>query len=144
MMDFSLFFFSNYEVQADSKYKLLLEAVKYADQHGFNAVWTPERHFHDFGGLFPNPSVISASLAMITDQIQLRSGSCVSPLHDPIRIAEEWSVVDNLSSGRVALSFASGWNSNDFVLAPDNYQDRHQVMHEQIDLVQKLWQGGSV
>ena len=143
MVDFSLFFFSNYDVDANRKYHLLLEAVRYADKNGFNAVWTPERHFHEFGGLFPNPSVISAALAMITDRIELRSGSVVSPLHDAVRIAEEWSVVDNLSKGRVALSFASGWNGNDFALRKENYQDRHRVMYEQIELVKKLWQGGS-
>lgn len=141
MMDFSLFFFSNYNVEIGNKYHLLKESVKYADKEGFKAVWTPERHFHEFGGLFPNPSVTSAALAMITDQIELRSGSTVSPLHDEIRIAEEWSVVDNLSKGRVALSFASGWNGNDFVLAKDNYQDRHKIMYDQIDTIQRLWKG---
>lgn len=143
MIDFSLFFFSNYEVQAENKYHLLTELVKYADQNGLKGVWIPERHFHEFGGLFPNPSVIGSALAMITDKIELRSGSVVSPLHDPVRIAEEWSVVDNLSGGRVSLSFASGWNGNDFVLAKDNYQDRHQIMYDQIELIKKLWQGGS-
>lgn len=141
MMDFGLFFFANYNVESVNKYRLLKESVKYADREGFKAIWTPERHFHEFGGLFPNPSVTSSALAMITDQIELRSGSTVSPLHDEIRIAEEWSVVDNLSNGRVALSFASGWNGNDFVLAKDNYQDRHKVMYDQIDTIQRLWKG---
>lgn len=140
-MDFGLFFFANYNVDAINKYHLLKESVKYADQEGFKAVWTPERHFHEFGGLFPNPSVTSSALAMITDQIELRSGSIVSPLHDEIRIAEEWSVVDNLSNGRVALSFASGWNGNDFILAKDNYENRHRVMYDQIETIQSLWKG---
>lgn len=140
-MDFSLFYFSNYKVETDNKYHLLLESVKYADQNGFKGVWTPERHFHEFGGLFPNPSVTSSALAMITDRIELRSGSTVSPLHDEVRIAEEWSVVDNLSKGRVSLSFASGWNYNDFVLAKDNYEERHKVMYNQIDTIRGLWQG---
>lgn len=143
-MDFSLFFFSSYKVRSDNKYKILLEAAKFADRNGFKAVWTPERHFHEFGGLFPNPSVTSAALAMVTNQIELRSGSVVSPLHDAVRIAEEWSVVDNLSKGRIALSFASGWNGNDFCLAPDNYKDRHRIMYEQIDSIQRLWKGETI
>lgn len=144
MNNFSLFFFSNYEVESDKKYQLLIDCVKFADQHSFDAVWTPERHFHEFGGLFPNPSVTSAALAMITDKLQLRSGSIVSPLHNSVRIAEEWSVVDNLSGGRVEISFASGWNGHDFVLAKDNFQDRHAIMYEQIETVRKLWKGGAV
>jgi natural product biosynthesis luciferase-like monooxygenase protein len=143
-MDFSLFFFSNYPTRSANKYRLLHESVKFADRSGFKAIWTPERHFHEFGGLFPNPALTSASLAMITNQIELRSGSIVSPLHDYLRIAEEWSVVDNLSNGRIGLSFASGWNVNDFVLSENNFNDRHNIMNEQIELVKKLWSGGSV
>ena len=84
--------------------------MKFADEHGFHAIWLPERHFNQFGGLFPNPSVIGAALAMVTRNIQIRSGSIVAPLHHPVRIAEEWAVVDQLSGGRVGLSFASGWH----------------------------------
>ena len=54
--------------------------------------------------------------------------ACVLPLHHPIRVAEEWSVVDNLSKGRVGISFASGWQPNDFVLAPEAFADRKNVM----------------
>ena len=79
-------------------------------------MWTPERHFHAFGGLYPNPSVTSAAIAAITTRVAIRAGSVVLPLHHPIRVAEEWAVVDNLSSGRVGISFASGWQPNDFVL----------------------------
>ena len=43
------------------------------------------------------------------------------PLHNPIRVAEDWAVVDNLSGGRVGLSFASGWHVNDFALMPQNF-----------------------
>lgn len=143
-VDFSLFFFSSYNNKEQDKYNLLLESVKYADQAGFNAVWTPERHFHEFGGLYPNPSVISSALSMITNQIELRSGSVVAPLHDPIRIVEEWSVVDNLSNGRVGLSFASGWNPNDFALAKDSYKERNKILHDQIEIMKKLWRGESI
>ncbi|HET8842748.1 MAG TPA: MupA/Atu3671 family FMN-dependent luciferase-like monooxygenase, partial [Ktedonobacteraceae bacterium] len=109
------------------------------DEHGFAAVWTPERHFHPFGGLYPNPSVTGAALAAITRNIQIRAGSVVSPLHNPIRIAEEWSVVDNLSHGRVGLSFASGWHAQDFVLAPENYARRREILVSSIETIQRLW-----
>jgi natural product biosynthesis luciferase-like monooxygenase protein/amino acid adenylation domain-containing protein len=143
-MDFSLFFFSSYNNSEKNKYNLLLESVKYADEAGFNATWVPERHFHEFGGLYPNPSVISSALAMITKNMALRSGSIVSPLHDPLRIAEEWSVVDNLSGGRVGLSFASGWNPDDFALSKDAYKDRQTIMYEQINTIRSLWKGETI
>ena len=119
-MDFSLFYFASDESASGAeKYRLLLEGAKFADEHEFAAVWTPERHFHAFGGLYPNPSVTSAAVAAITSKVQIRAGSVVLPLHNPIRVAEEWSVVDNISNGRVGISFASGWQVNDFALAPE-------------------------
>lgn len=141
-MDFGLMFFFSADQNLDgNKYKLLIEAAKFADEHEFCCVWTPERHFHRFGGLFPNPSVTSAALAMVTNRLQLRAGSLVSPLHDVVRIAEEWAVVDNLSDGRAAISLGSGWNINDFVFFPERYAQRHSIMYEQLDTLKRLWRG---
>ena len=143
-MDFGLFMWGNDDGAAADKYKLMLDAARYFDQQGFNSVWTPERHFHAFGGPFPNPSVTGAALAAVTENVAIRSGSCVSPLHHPIRIAEEWGVVDNLSGGRVGLAFAAGWQPNDFVLRPESFPNQKQVMMDQIDVVRRLWRGESV
>ncbi|MFJ7070364.1 MupA/Atu3671 family FMN-dependent luciferase-like monooxygenase [Streptomyces sp. NPDC101115] len=141
-MDFSLFYFANDSTgSADNRYELLLEGAKFADRNGFSAVWTPERHFHPFGGLYPNPSVTGAAVAAVTERIGIRAGSVVAPLHHPLRIAEEWSVVDNLSNGRVGLSFASGWHATDFALRPENYENRRQILLDQVEQVRALWRG---
>ncbi len=143
-IEFGLFFWnvaSEAELQARDKYRLLLDAARFADTHGFSAVWTPERHFASFGGLYPNPAVTSAALATITERVALRAGSCVVPLHHPIRIAEEWAVVDNLSNGRVGLSIAAGWAAPDFALRPENHARAKQVMFESAEQVQRLWRG---
>jgi len=144
-MDFSLFYFASDEgQQAADRYRLLLEGARFADQHGFAAVWTPERHFHAFGGLYPNPSVTSAAIAAITSRIRIMAGSVVLPLHNPVRVAEEWSVVDNLSKGRVGISFATGWQANDFVLAPQNYPQRREITFRDVEIVRRLWRGETV
>ena len=144
-IDFSLFYFAADAAEsAGGKYRLLLEGAKYADEHGFSAVWTPERHFHPFGGLYPNAALTGAAVAAVTQRIGIRAGSVVLPLHNPIRVAEEWSVVDNLSNGRVGLSFASGWHARDFVLQPENYKNRRELMASGIETVKALWRGQSV
>lgn len=146
-IDFSLFYFSADEASdagagdAGGKYRLLLEGAKFADTHGFTAVWTPERHFHAFGGLYPNPAVTGAAVAAITSRVQIRGGSVVLPLHHPARVAEEWALVDNLSGGRVGVAFASGWQPNDFVLRPESFADRNAALIQGIDTVQALWRG---
>lgn len=144
-IDLGLFFFSADGTQeGGQRYELLLEATRFADRHGFTAVWTPERHFQAFGGLYPNPSVLAAALAMITEQVSIRAGSLVLPLHSVVRVAEDWAVVDNLSHGRVGISFATGWHTHDYVIAPEAYEDRRQRMFRDIPLVRRLWAGEEV
>ena len=144
-MDFSLFYFDgDGSVAQPNKYRLLLESAKFADQNGFSAVWKQELQFHAFGGLYPNPSVVNAALAMATEKVQLRAGSVVLPLHHPVRIAEEWAVVDNLSNGRVAIAFASGWTMDEFILSRDLHTHRKQTMWRGVKALQQLWKGEGV
>ncbi|WP_332815911.1 MupA/Atu3671 family FMN-dependent luciferase-like monooxygenase [Ramlibacter sp.] len=144
-IEFSLFYFASDENnEPKDRYRLLMEGARFADREGFAAVWTPERHFHAFGGLFPNASVTSAALAAITSRVQIRAGSCVAPLHHPIRIAEDWAFVDNLSQGRVGVAFASGWQPNDFVLMPEAFARRQDEMASRMDIVRRLWRGEAV
>jgi natural product biosynthesis luciferase-like monooxygenase protein len=144
-VDFSIFFFSaDGNAEENQRYRLLLESARFADANGFAAIWTPERHFQAFGGLYPNPSVLSAALAMITQHVQIRAGSLVLPLHSPVRVAEDWALVDNLSRGRVGISFATGWHEHDYVIAPANFEDRRELMFQNISLVRRLWAGEDV
>ena len=126
------------------KYELMLESAKFADERGFCAVHTPERHFGAFGGPFPNPSVTGAAIAAVTKRVQIRASSCVLPLHHPIRVAEEWAVVDNISNGRVGISFASGWQPNDFVIRPSAFANAKTSMFESAEIVRRLWRGDAV
>ncbi|MFE2945098.1 amino acid adenylation domain-containing protein [Streptomyces sp. NPDC059255] len=141
-VDFSLYFFGDYPDDAThDKYALIMQAAEFADRRGFHALWFPERHFNSFGALFPNPSVLAAALAARTRRIRLHAGSVVLPLHHPVRVAEEWSVVDNISGGRSGLCFASGWHATDFTLAPDVFGRHRELMYEQIQTVRRLWSG---
>ena len=144
-VDFSLYYWSNDCEAGPNKYELLLEGAKFADTNGFDALWTPERHFHAFGGPYPNPAVTGAAVAAITKNLAVRAGSCVAPLHHPARIAEEWAVIDNLTNGRAGLAMASGWHPDDFVLRPENTPpDNKAGMMECIDQVRALWRGEAV
>ncbi|NTX08406.1 MupA/Atu3671 family FMN-dependent luciferase-like monooxygenase [Myxococcus sp. CA040A] len=144
-MELSLFYFADdAEASSGDRYRLLLEGAKFADRHGFAAVWTPERHFHAFGGLYPSPSVAGAAIAAVTERVAIRAGSVVLPLHHPVRVAEEWALVDNLSRGRVGISVASGWHANDFVFAPERYEKRRELMLEGLDTVRRLWRGDTL
>ena len=76
----SLSFFGDYAAESSpDKYNLLFAAAQFADEHGLEAVWLPERHFHSFGGFSPNPAVLASALARETRQIDIRGGSVVLP-----------------------------------------------------------------
>jgi natural product biosynthesis luciferase-like monooxygenase protein len=144
-MRFGLMFFAaSEEALGQQKYHVVIECARFGDRHGFSSVWVPERHFTHLGSLYPNPAVLHAALARETQQIGLRAGSVVLPLHNPLRVAEEWAVVDNLSDGRVGISFASGWNPNDFAFFPDRYARRGDELFASIQVVQKLWRGETI
>jgi natural product biosynthesis luciferase-like monooxygenase protein len=142
-LDFSLMLWGASGGGPDSPnpYRLMMDAARFGDEHGFRAIWLPERHFHDFGGPYPNPAVAGAVIAAITKDIGIRTGSVVLPFHDPVLMAEDWSMVDNLSGGRVGLGIASGWHPNDFVLEPDSYAERKQIMKSRIGTLRSLWRG---
>ncbi|WP_417524645.1 MupA/Atu3671 family FMN-dependent luciferase-like monooxygenase [Marinovum sp.] len=144
-MEFSLYYWGNDDGVGRDKYRSLLKGAKFADANGFCAVWTPERHFHAFGGPYPNPSVTGAAVAGVTQNIAVRAGSCVAPLHHTARIAEEWAVIDNLTNGRAGMAIASGWQPDDFVLRPENTPPENKpAMLRQIEELRRLWAGEAV
>lgn len=138
----SVFFFSSVDSgPGPDRYAGILRTAELADELGFEAVWLPERHFHPFGGLFPNPAVLAAAIAVRTRRIAIRAGSVVVPLHHPARIAEEWALVDALSNGRAGLSLATGWNRGDFAIGRCDFDDRREYTFGAIDTLRALWRG---
>lgn len=136
-MDFGLYFFGN---DANDKIEQIIDVAKYADQSGLQSLWLPERHFNQFAGFSPNPAIIGAAIANATENLQIRA-SVVSSLRHPISIAEEWSILDNISGGRTGVAMASGWFVNDFVLNPSAWGQQRDVMLDNMNAVQHLWKG---
>ena len=88
-IDFSLFYFaSDGRARAGATIPAAARRRAVRRRHGFAAVWTPERHFHAFGGLYPNPAVTSAAVAAITERVadprrQLRAARCTTRSASP-------------------------------------------------------------
>ncbi|WLQ63427.1 MULTISPECIES: LLM class flavin-dependent oxidoreductase [Streptomyces] len=142
-MDLSLFYFADdSNRQVAQRYELLLQGARFADTHGFTAVWTPERHFHRFGGNYPNPAVTGAAVAAVTERVAVRAGSVVAPLHNPDQIARDWWLINASSNGRAGVSLASGWNRGDFVLNPTRFEDRVRSTMEAVHALRKMRQDG--
>lgn len=143
---FSFLLFSDVRKDIDDKekYRFMKDIAIFGDQAGFEAIYLPERHFHEFGSIYANPAIAAAYLIGQTNQIRLRTAGISLPLHHPAEIVEWWAMNDVLSGGRVDLGFGSGWNKNDFIYKPDHFHDRRKICSEGISLIQRLWRGEKV
>jgi natural product biosynthesis luciferase-like monooxygenase protein len=141
--ELGIIFFSGL-TSGQAPYELLLDVARYVDEAGFHAIWTPERHFTEVGGAYPNPALLAAALATATQRVRLRAGSINLPLHDPLRVAEEWAVVDQLSNGRVDIAVAPGWHVRDFVLKPENFENKFDVLNDYREQLRTAWRGQSL
>jgi natural product biosynthesis luciferase-like monooxygenase protein len=145
-MRFSFLFFSDVrkDVPDTAKYGFMRDVTLFADRAGFEAIYLPERHFHEFGSIYANPAIVVAHLIPQTTRIRFRTAGVSLPLHHPAEVVEWWAMNDVLSGGRVDLGFGSGWAKDDFILAPDSYEERRRICSENIAVIQKLWRGETV
>jgi natural product biosynthesis luciferase-like monooxygenase protein len=145
-MRFSFLFFSDVrkDIPDAEKYAFMRDVTLFADCAGFEAIYLPERHFHEFGSIYANPAIVAAHLIPQTTRIRFRTAGVSLPLHHPAEVVEWWAMNDVLSGGRVDLGFGSGWAKDDFILAPDAYENRRRICSENISVVQKLWRGETV
>ena len=142
-IDFSYLFFSDVrkDISNIEKYNFARHLVEFADQSSFKAIYFPERHFYEFGSIYANNGIMASYFASITRNLRLRTAAITNALHHPVRVVEDWAMIDILSNGRVDLGFGSGWNKADFILSPDTYKNRTELRRERIPIIQKLWRG---
>ena len=78
-----------------------------AEPLGFDSVWSIEHHFTDYT-MCPDPVQFLTYMAAKTERVQLGTMVIVLPWHDPVRVAEQVSLLDTLSDGRMILGFGRG------------------------------------
>jgi len=84
-----------------------------AEPLGFDSLWSAEHHFDDYT-MCPNVAQFLTYMAGRTRKVKLGSMVMVLPWHDPVRLAEEASVLDHLSGGRVILGIGRGLGRIEF------------------------------
>ena len=81
----------------------------FADQIGMHSAWIGEHHFNSLGVL-SCPDLVLSYIAARTKHIRLAPAVTVTPLHHPIRVAEQWATLDLLSGGRVDFAAGRGYD----------------------------------
>ena len=90
-----------------------LRLADLAEPLGFESVWGVEHHFTDYT-MCPDVLQFLTYMAGRTERIQLGSMVVVLPWHDPMRVAEEIAMLDNMSGGRLILGLGRGAGKVEF------------------------------
>ena len=94
-------------------YQETLDHVVLSEELGYETYWLAEHHFHEYGTV-PNPAVFLAAASQRTKRIGLGVAVSVLPFHNPLRVAEDYAMVDILSGGRLVLGVGSGYLAHEF------------------------------
>lgn len=95
-------------------YRNAQELFVVADELGFDVGWVAQHHVTLGGGGMPSPWTFLAHAAARTTRIRLATAITILPLEDPLRLAEDVSVVDTLSGGRVEIGVGSGGSAVEY------------------------------
>jgi alkanesulfonate monooxygenase SsuD/methylene tetrahydromethanopterin reductase-like flavin-dependent oxidoreductase (luciferase family) len=114
-----------------------IEDKIYAEQAGFDWIGSNEHHFSPYG-MMPNPNLVGAVVAHRTSRAGILQSGNIVPITNPIRIAEEYAMIDVISGGRLVAGFMRGI-PHEYVaynISPDESYGR---MYEAIELIKKAW-----
>lgn len=94
-------------------YSEVLEQIAWADEAGFDLIWFTEHHFVEDGYL-PSWIPVAAAAAARTRRVRFSCDVCLLPFNNPVRLAEDLAVLDNLSNGRVEVGVGLGYAPHEF------------------------------
>lgn len=142
-MKFSLFhlptFFPQFHTSEAQFYQDMLVETDRAEALGFHAVWFAEHHFYNYGGHIPSVPVLGAAVAQRTKRLRIGSGIALLPLQDPIRLAEEFAMLDCLSGGRLEFGIGRGFQKVEYDAFERNMADSRVLFEEAHDIIMKAW-----
>jgi alkanesulfonate monooxygenase SsuD/methylene tetrahydromethanopterin reductase-like flavin-dependent oxidoreductase (luciferase family) len=116
----------------------IIDEAVYAEELGLHSAWIGEHHFSTLGVL-SCPELALAVVAARTRQIRLAPAVTVLPLHQPIRVAEQWASLDLLSSGRVDFAAGRGYDRREYQPFGVSFDDNQAIFEEGMEIVRRLW-----
>jgi alkanesulfonate monooxygenase SsuD/methylene tetrahydromethanopterin reductase-like flavin-dependent oxidoreductase (luciferase family) len=121
-------------------YATALDMVAWSEEHGFTAAVVSEHHASDDGYL-PSPLIVAAAMAARTKTIAISVAALLVPLYDPVKLAEDIAVLDNLSRGRVSYVAGIGYRPAEYESLGRKFSDRARIMESSIALMRQAWTG---
>jgi alkanesulfonate monooxygenase SsuD/methylene tetrahydromethanopterin reductase-like flavin-dependent oxidoreductase (luciferase family) len=126
-------------VKAHDLYNSYLDLMEYAAAQGFDGIGVNEHHQNAYG-LMPSPNLMAASLARRTDDVALVVlGASIALYNPPVRVAEEFAMLDCISGGRLVAGFPVGTTMDTnycYGTIPAFTRDKYREAHE---LIIRAW-----
>jgi natural product biosynthesis luciferase-like monooxygenase protein len=141
-MKFGLNFFPSFRASDYSTAEYFAQCLRLAeraDRLGFNSIKTVEHYFYDYGGHSPNPVVFLAAVAARTQRIRPITGAVIPAFNNPVKLAAELAVLDNLSNGRLDVGFGRAFIPKEFEVFGVSMDESRARFEEGIDIVTRLW-----
>jgi len=124
--------------RARGLYQQYVDQLAYADELGFDGMVLNEHHQNIYG-LMPSPNIIAAALTQRTSSGKIVVLGNLLPLHgNPLRVAEEYAMLDNMSGGRLIAGFAPGSGPETFNYDVASAPSREQFW-EAVELIRRAW-----
>ena len=125
-------------VKGQDLYREYINTLAYADELGFDGICVNEHHQNAYG-LMPSPNVIAGALTQRTRRCKIAVIGNALPLYNPpLRVAEEFAMLDVMSGGRLIAGMVIGGGPEYFSyqVNPTNARERFR---EALDLILKAW-----
>jgi alkanesulfonate monooxygenase SsuD/methylene tetrahydromethanopterin reductase-like flavin-dependent oxidoreductase (luciferase family) len=119
-------------------YNRYLDEIEYADEAGFDGICVNEHHQNAYG-LMPIPGVMAGALARRTRKAKIAVlGRALPLLNNPLTVAEEYAMLDNITGGRLVAGFVRGIGA-EYHSWGANPAESHDRFHEAHDLILQAW-----
>jgi probable F420-dependent oxidoreductase len=116
----------------------LIESAPLVEEMGFDSLHCIEHHFQP-DGHNPSPLMTLAAAAAVTERIRLVTNILLVSLYNPVKLAEDVAVLDNLSGGRFTFGVAPGYVTDEFAGLMVPYEERFKRFEEALDIMQAAW-----
>ncbi len=120
-------------------YKNHLEVVECADQAGMDFYFVAEHHFDMGFSECPSPGSFLGAASQRTKRIRLGPLVYVLPLWNPIRVAEEVALLDNLTEGRLECGFGAGIGPFSFAAYNIPWEQKREMTLEALQIIRGIW-----
>jgi alkanesulfonate monooxygenase SsuD/methylene tetrahydromethanopterin reductase-like flavin-dependent oxidoreductase (luciferase family) len=121
-------------------YREVLDQITWAEQQGLGSVWLTEHHFCA-DGYSPSPFVLASAIGQRTSRIRIGTNLIVSPLHDPVRLAEDAATLSLLTGGRFDLGVGQGYWEREFAAFGQRLSNRPSLLEEGVEIIRRAWAG---